>query len=415
MPFGLYTAASRFGLPDLGISERLSGFSTKSAMNFPVGAGLSPSQSNAARGQVAGIMQSLPQNQSTQPRSLFYNSSGGGNLFQTALQSVRAPRVSNAPQSYQSAAKPTVGTTKQTSKSKAVSNAPVVDPNAEYNQQLNELFGGTENFLSGLYGSIDDAQSGALGAIGSQFDAQRPFLDQSRDELMGQNRAQVDAEKMNEKNAIAEARLLYNELGQGTRQRYGGTSSTGEFANAIQGREFQRGQNRISTTSQQNQAALQQKAQSIESNYQQEVIRLETTKQSALQQAKASYDEKRAQIDSLRHENQQAKAAAKLDALREFRAAAEGIENQKRQFEQQLEAQALSAAQNIYAAIQSYRAEQGQPVDLQGIPGAQFSSILGNQATADTTLPQGFMKKPDTSDPYMAQGLFQPEEYYAGA
>lgn len=322
-----------------------------------------------------------------------------------------APRVSTpyrAPSNK--VATPRVGAVQQATNIAKTNRPSAVDPNAEFNRQLDELYGGTDQFLQNMRGSYEGNRNDILGAVGSRFDAQRPFLDQARNELIGLNQQQVEAEKRNAENALAEARLLYNELGQSNRQRFGGTSSTGEFANAIQGREFQRSQGRIQDTSGQNLNALAERAQSIETNYQNQIVQLEREKQTALAQARSEYDEKIRQIDALRNENQQAKAAAKLDALRELRNRANAIEDFKTQFQAQLESQTLAAAQNIYSAIQSFRAEQGQPVELSGLPGAQFSSIMGNAGVQDSVLPMGSFRRPDTSEQLLPTGLFRPQE-----
>lgn len=360
---------------------------------------------------VPGVNMSAAPNQSYAPSNRaypIYKPNPNSSLFNTALSSVRAPRVSSTPRPATTPTPQVRGSATQASNIRNTAKAPTVDPNAEYNQQINELYGGTANFLQGLQESIRGSQDNILGAIGSQFDAQRPMLQQARDDLMFQNQSQQEGERVNQQNALAEARNLYSELGQANRQRFGGTSSTGEFANAIQGREFQRGQSRINQTSQANLQTLQQQASSIEKGYQSQLIQLESQKNSALSEARAQFEERVRQIDSLRAENEQSKAAAKLEALRELRTKAENIENQKRQFQQQLESQTLAAAQNIYSAVQAYAAEQGKAPDLAGLPGAEFSTLLGNQRTSESALPQGFFRKPE-AEPFTYQGLFQPE------
>lgn len=305
---------------------------------------------------------------------------------------------------------PRPGGTTQTGPLTSTQRAAPVGPDLEELQQIEEMYGGTSGFLNTLQSNIESDLGRTLDVTGGQFEAQRPFLEQAKGEALTQNTAQQEAEGRQRENAMAEARLLYSELGQAGRQRFGGTSSAGEFASAIQGRELQRSQGKITQTSAANLTALRNKATSIQQNYTNQLQQLEAQKSAALNDVRNQFNQRLAQIDASRTENDAAKAADKaadkLDALREARSRAEEIENQKTQFQQNIDSQTLAAAQNIYAAIQSYRAQMGEPVDLQGLPGAQFSTIGGLQGTAEQALPQGYFKRPDTSEEYLPQGLF---------
>lgn len=408
MPFG-------FGNFDFGFSERnpfglrgrgIDYSGNNSGMRFDVNKYAAPVANYLVPTAQAAFPYTPAPNQSPA-----YSSSGQPNFNRAVSPTTRSRTAAPAPRAYASTVTPRVGATAQARSAPAPEQPSDVDQNALLEQQINDYFGGTASYLDQLQQGISGERDQALGAVASQFDAQRPFLQQARQELIEGNLAQQDAERVGRQNALAEARALYNELGQANRQRFGGTSSVGEFAGAIQGREFQRGQNKIVTTSEANLRSLQDRAQSIEQNYQNQLLQLEQQKNSALQQARSQYDDRVRQIDAYRFENEQAKAAAKIEALQDLRSRAQEIENGKRQFQSQIQAQTLAAAQNIYAAVQAYRAEQGQPVDLQNLPGASFSLFGGGaEQSPDNQILQGYFRPQGLDEQYLPTGLFLPEE-----
>lgn len=375
--------------------------SAPSSFRFPVGEGLSGSQ----RQQAGNVLGMQTPNMTYAPPGTFSSRPIGPNPIPARSTTVRSRTGTITPPAPRQST-PRPGTPAQTQSLTGTQRAPGVSVDLEELRQIEEMYGGTANFLSQLQQNIQGDLSRTLGAVGGQYEAQRPFLEQARGEALGQVGAQREAEQRQSQNAMSEARLLASELGQATRQRYGGTSSTGEFAHAIQGRELQRGQSRIQQQSAANLQTLNDKANSIQQNYSNQLQQLEAQKAAALNDVQNQFNQRIAQIDASRTENESAKAAAKLDALREARTRAEAIEDQKTQFQQGIESQTLAAAQNIYAAIQAYRAEAGEPTDLQALPGAEFSTLLGNQGTPDQALPQGYFKRPDTSEPFNPTGLF---------
>lgn len=394
-----FTERNPFGIRGQGVSY--GGRSSSSAMQFPVqsNAGI-PGVNMTAAPRVAGMStaMSIPSGAFGRNTSSTYNQAR-----QTAARNYVPTRASAPVKTSGSAA----GTAPQARGIAATAAPKAVDPNAEYQQQIEDLYGGTANFLQGLQGSIEGSRDDVLGAVGGQFDAQRPLLDQARTELLGLNQEQRQAEELRKRNVLTDAARNYDAMQRQALQQYGGTSGTGDYARAVQGREFVRGQNTIQQESAANFRDLERQAQSIESNYQNNLQQLEAQKQAAQAQVRSDFDERIRQIDSLRAENEQAKAAAKLEALRELRTRSQAIEDQKASFQQQLEAQTLSAAQNIFSAIQAYKAEQGQPVDLRNLPGVEYSSLMGPRQSGGSELPQGYFRRPE-EDQFYAQGLFAP-------
>lgn len=276
-------------------------------------------------------------------------------------------------------------------------------PSQSYLNQVNQAFGQTDNLLNDIAGRLN--VNDYLTAASGQFDAQRPLLDQAQADLTTQNQNQQDSAKGQAANAMADARNLYQETSQGVRQRYGGSNSAGEFANEIQGREFQRQQGNINDTLGQNLNQLQQQHTQIQTNYQAQLQGLESQKQSALGQARLQFEDALRQIDSARLQNSQAKSQAKLDALQQYNQNAMQLQNYAQQMQDQIHANTLQTVQQLQANILAYRAQNGQPVDLNSIPGAQYSTVGGQAGGAQSLGVQGYLN-PTATQRRPDQNLF---------
>ena len=237
-------------------------------------------------------------------------------------------------------------------------------------------------YLDNLKQSYQSAFPGIQQSIQGRFDPMRQTLDTSREQAMVILGNQREDSQMQQQNALAEARALHSELLRGQQQRFGGSPGTGQFASELQGREFARQAGDINQTGMRNERDLGVQEQQIQQNYQNAKLQIDGQAQEALADAQRQLEDQLRQIEASRFELGQNKTNMRIDALREFNANRQNIEAQKRQFEQQLSASAIQAQQNIYGSVQSARAEMGAPVDLAGMPGAQFSTFSGPQATA---------------------------------
>lgn len=275
------------------------------------------------------------------------------------------------------------------------SSAPV--DTSYYDAGTGQTFGSYGDFT----GAIDNAYNDAYGILDkneqsirsgeqdlytqatSPYDAQRPMLDQA---LLEGNQQVASAKmgvKKDEANALSAARNLYQELNQAGIQRFGGSSSAGEFANQLLGREFQRNVSKAFETSGQNMQKLVEKGIQIKQNYDTQLQSLEQQKQGALAQARDVFRQRLDQINNTRLGLSENKAQLKLQALQQLRSEAMAIAQQHEQFRQSLILQSQQADLNLRNAISQYRQTSTSPVtlDAQGNP---VMSTFGN-STANTT------------------------------
>jgi hypothetical protein len=276
-------------------------------------------------------------------------------------------------------------------------------PQPYYDQGTGQTFGSYGDFT----GAIDSAYGEANNILGQQeqsirageqdlykqatspFDAQRPMLDQALQEgQQGVATAQQGVKK-DEANALSAARNLYQELNQAGIQRFGGSSSAGEFANQLLGREFQKNVGKAYETSGQNMQKLVEKGIQIKQNYDTQLQSLETQKQGALSQARDVFRQRLDQINNTRLGLSENKAQLKLQALQQLRSEAMAISQQHEQFRQQLFLQSQAADQSLKQSISQYRATSMTPTSLDAQGNPVMSQFGTNQQTAGGALQGG--------------------------
>jgi hypothetical protein len=199
--------------------------------------------------------------------------------------------------------------------------------------------------------------------------------------------------RKDEANALSAARNLYQELNQAGIQRFGGSSSAGEFANQLLGREFQRNVGKAVDTAGQNIQKLVEKGIQVKQNYDTQLQSLEQQKAGALSQARDVFRQRLDSINNSRLQLSENKAQLKLQALQQLRSEAMQIAQQHEQFRQQLIMQSQQADLNLKSAIASYRAQNGQSVDLNQFSNAAYSQFNGGTQNSTGTF-QGGLQTP---------------------
>ena len=201
-------------------------------------------------------------------------------------------------------------------------------------------------------------------SIAKPYEAQIPLLNQGLERNKTTNAAQVNDVKQREANALSDARRLFDELRQGQQQRFGGGSSTGEFANAFLGREQQRQSGNIRNTAGQDLSRLQDNFANFLNDYNYKLQNLELEKAAAIAQAKNEFSNRLMKISSARVDLGVNKAQAKLQALQELRNKISNYNLLFAQNQQNLQAQLASANLNLRNAILGYREQAGTQIDL---------------------------------------------------
>lgn len=268
--------------------------------------------------------------------------------------------------------------------------------------QVNNVYGDAYNTLGQQEQQVRAGEQDLYTQFTSPYDAQRPLIDQAYSEGQTLNKQQQDTSGQQEQNALAAARRLYGELSQGVQQRFGGSNSAGEFANAFFGREFQRNMGQVQQTAGQNMQKLMDQAKTIQDQHAAQLQQLETQKQGALAQARNVFNEKLSAINNARLGLDQNKAQLKLQALQELRANVQNVLAGAQQLEQQARAQVTQAQTQLQAQVQVFRAQAGSPVDLQAIAQPYYSQLQQNQASPTAMLSQvyGQVGRKDEQRPY---------------
>lgn len=249
--------------------------------------------------------------------------------------------------------------------------APQID--SEYGAVFSNLEDRRKNLQAG---EQDYYNSATLG-----YDAQKPILQQGLDQgnaLIGQQRNQNSVQ---EANALAAARRVYNELRQGVQQRFGASNSAGEFGNEFYGREFARNLGNVYNTSGQNSQKLNDQAQTLLANYNSQLQKLEGEKQAALSAAKDAFRQRLDQIDAMKGQALENKASMKLQELQNLRAQAAQIEAQNTAFQQQLILQHQANLQSLQQGVGNFAQFANTPISSSTYSSPSYSGFGGGQAS----------------------------------
>lgn len=244
--------------------------------------------------------------------------------------------------------------------------------------QINDAYSGVDQTLNDMQSRLQNGQQDFYNQYTGMYDAQMPMLTASNQNAQAQLEAQKGTTKANEANVIDSARRMYNEMQQGYRQKFGGGNGVSDFAGGILGRELMRNIGNAQNTTGQSIKALQDKSLELNNTYNAQVQQLNMQKENALLQAKNAFQDKLTQIDSMRIQNAQGKAQAKLAALQELRQRAYAIQDQVTAYQQQLDAMKQQSDLQLRNSLSQYRTAAEQPI--QGGPQTNITySAMGQQ------------------------------------
>lgn len=249
-------------------------------------------------------------------------------------------------------------------------------------------------------GQVDAAYSNILGSLDQQkkdvnagygdlektftggIDAQRPILDQAL--AQGQQQTITDTRNEQQRNAdvLTQARRLFGELQQGVQQRYGGSSSAGQFANEFYGREQARQTGQAQVESGKNIQAIVQRASDLKEKYTAQLQSLEAQRGQAVAQAKDTLYQRLKAIDDAKLGAEQNKASMKLAALQQMQQQLFQVQAQAMQYQQQLQAQREAADLQLRNAVQSYQQTAGGATSVNSYGVTNPGTISASQTNA---------------------------------
>jgi len=234
--------------------------------------------------------------------------------------------------------------------------APQGPSQGEIDSQFNPIFDVYNQAENNLRGQLP----GLIGEAEAQAQASRGLLDNQRtganELLSGQQQQTFQSQQAQS----GQQRQTLQELQSANQQRFGGSSSAGQAAGELQGREFQRNTFQIGQQAQQALQQINQQRQVVEREFQQGVQQLEVNRQQAVNQVQRTFQDRLLEINGRRGETESAKAQARMGALQELRNAAYQIDVSRAQFQSQLQMQAQQNSASLDNQAQQFLSATNQ-------------------------------------------------------
>lgn len=238
-----------------------------------------------------------------------------------------------------------------------------------FTSAVNNAYGDAYNSLNDVRNNINNSKDTYLNAATTPFDQLRPDVDQAYNEGVNLNSSQVNKVNQQQQSALSDARNLYNELIQGQQQRFGGSSSAGDFAQAYLGRGLQKQVGGVAGTTQQNLTDLGTQLSNVTSQHQTNLQKIEAEKANALSQAQKDFQSRLDAIDQAKVGLDQNKAQMKLSELQNLRNTSTQIQAQYNQALLNAGVAHSSSIDALRNSIAGFQAYAGRPIDLSAIPG----------------------------------------------
>lgn len=196
--------------------------------------------------------------------------------------------------------------------------------------QIENAYKSQVDFLTGQEQRLQSQLPDYLSTISKPFEAQQPLLQQQLTEQQAKGVTEQEGLRMQEQQALAGARRSAEEAGLRAVQQFGGVagSSAGQAAGELVAREQLRQQGSIQQQRAQGIENINSQLRAIQGEYNAQVANLNLQKEQALSQARLSFQQ---QLDNIRKEKMTAgvtKAQMTIDALGQFAARRQTIEDQ---------------------------------------------------------------------------------------
>lgn len=254
---------------------------------------------------------------------------------------------------------------------------------------LNQAEGALQGNLQANLGDIDTRSSGLKSDIASAKDAQLQGL-----------QAQRTREQGRADSAISEARRLASQLQQGVQSRFGGSTSAGGAVSEILGSQAIQSIGGLRQSLQETLGQIDLAEQNVQAEATRQLDQIEREMLSLKQQAQADFRSQLANIAQQRGELESRKAAAKLDALENYRQQVAAINARNLDFQRSVQAKAANAASQIAQfRNQAQNKFEAYLQDPRNAFGAIQDGLVSPQTVSRiNNLPQGFIQNPNQAD-----------------
>lgn len=316
-------AGSWFGLPELGISEKLGG--NTSSLNRTI---LKPVVSSPMMPSVAGA---------NNTREVVYG-------------------PEPAPAGYQPPSNQSSGGSSSSTPSQSSNN----DFNNDFLKALENEYSNTMNYLGESEKNLRGQLPAAQGEVNSMVDANRTNLDVQKQASEAQLQQQSVEGQQRKESALDSARRLYNELMAGGQQRFGGASSAGEAYKTLGATELQRNSGQINQDYGNFMKQVEDQRTNVQNQYSAAVQSLEAQRTSMLNDVMRNFQASLNEINKARTEAGNNKEREKLLVLQDMRNQVYQINLARAQEQKNLDALLQQANTQIEDYVrQSYGAQQG--------------------------------------------------------
>lgn len=400
MAFTNYGSGNWLGLPEFGISENIKEFFS-GLTGQPVDSSSYNSIYNAQQ-KTNSTVPSTYGTSSTVPSLIedthYTYKPSGGSIYQTVSTPTGTQNLYS-----KSAAAESLGVSKE--QLERMARDAGYDSTEEfmqnYNPQINNIYNEANSILNQQEQRLRSGEQDYYNTFTAPYDSQIPLVNQAKQEGIANLQNQQNVAEYQEKSALDAANRLYNELTARNRQAFGGTSSIGQAASEILGREQQRQLGSIKNNSAQVVQGIISKINDTESKASAMLQQLQKEKEAALSQAKLAFQDKLDAIDSDRFALAQQKSQMKYQEMLAYRDRVQALQDRATEYSMQIEAmreqarlesrgyldqvnamnqsyggQAAQGNQNLSQANQNAISTLGFTSGLNGVSGGASSNIL---------------------------------------
>jgi hypothetical protein len=251
-------------------------------------------------------------------------------------------------------------------------------PSGPTEADLNQYYQPAYDYLNQYEQNLKGQLPSVLQEAQNQYNTYQSILGANKQQTLGALDVQKSQAQQRQDEANAASRRLFNELQVANQQRFGGSTSAGEAAATLQGRELQRtlgGNQREMGNFLQNYNVQKNQA---DTSYNTGLLQLQQQKDSAINAANADFQNKMLEIQKNRSGLAQEKAAKSIENLQNYRNQIFQIQMQNAQFQQALQAQKQQSDLQLQNSLAQYQAQAGSGQSA-------LSSLLGNTNLNPTT------------------------------
>ena len=219
--------------------------------------------------------------------------------------------------------------------------------NNDVNAQIDQAYNSSYDYFNQAENNLKNQLPGIIDQANQNYDLNAKTLGDQNTSNISQLQYQQDQANQSNQSQQSAIQRLYSELGQGYRQRFGGSTSAGQAASEIANVEQQRQTGQLSQKYNDTIKQIQLQQADVQQKYNTGLMQLQQQKQQAIAQAQQDFTNNLLQITQARAQTDQAKAQAKLSALMDLRNKIFTIEQQNQQFQSALQGQTAQAQQQL--------------------------------------------------------------------